>query len=361
MPLNADELLSGPRGRRLCLEVALRTDRAADCPSGALGSRATPERVADLLGALGPFDVDAATLADALDVAVATSRCWQDPDGEDVLAARPDVRAALRPAAQAVVGCGASSWWSAPLDRTDQWRVRFDGHAEAALQARGSATDDVLAAWRAEALETEAQFRAVDGIMVSQPPDPADAPGWAAVGGLPVHGPWWSIPPTALLGSTRPWSAGRAPGPATTGPVGLSLVEDAWNEDDATAVRVSVTPGARVLEIDGADAWADLCRRYPLDVSASRRTVWLEATGRDGRWLVPDWSRVARDVDAVHLTVAGYLATVGRAVDVGDGWATVLAGWDPDRTSWFRGASLDEAVTQRWHLDREVGWLRAEG
>jgi hypothetical protein len=36
----------------------------------------------------------------------------------------------------------------------------------------------------------------------------------------------------------------------------------------------------------------------------------------------------------VHLSVAGYLATAGRRLPVGDA-GTVLAGWDPDQTYWL--------------------------
>jgi hypothetical protein len=43
---------------------------------------------------------------------------------------------------------------------------------------------------------------------------------------------------------------------------------------------------------------------------------------------------VAADYDAIHVSVAGYLATAGRALSVGDA-RTVLAGWDPDQTYWL--------------------------
>jgi hypothetical protein len=85
-------------------------------------------------------------------------------------------------------------------------------------------------------------------------------------------------------------------------------------------------------------------------------------TGRDSReagpWLVPDWSRVAQEWDAVHLTVAGYLASATRCIPVPDAAdatgtagttgttgtagstgrveaASVIGGWGPDVTYWL--------------------------
>ena len=71
------------------------------------------------------------------------------------------------------------------------------------------------------------------------------------------------------------------------------------------------------LEANPPADWVALVREYPLDVTdTAKRGDWWRTTGRDGRWAMPDWSAVARDVDAVHLTVAAYLATAGRALPV---------------------------------------------
>lgn len=58
---------------------------------------------------------------------------------------------------------------------------------------------------------------------------------------------------------------------------------------------------------------------------------------------------VAADYDAVHLTVAGYVSTAGRALPV-DGACTMLAGWDPDQTFWLTGTLAVGPVTF-WHGD----------
>lgn len=99
--------------------------------------------------------------------------------------------------------------------------------------------------------------------------------------------------------------------------------------------------------------WAALCRRHPLDVTASRRHDWYRTTGRDGSWVQPDWSAVAQETDAVHLTMRGYLTTAGLAVPVSEGVASVLAGWDPDATYWFAGAAVDPGTARDWVYDSD--------
>ena len=163
-------------------------------------------------------------------------------------------------------------------------------------------------------------------------------------------GEWWSAPPHDLVRTTR--SLGDL------GPAGLWLVEDSFGPDEAMTSAVAFSSGARVLELDGPDAWVDLCRRYPLEVTATRRHDWYRTTGRDSRWLLPDWAAVALDADAVHLTVAGYLTTAGRALDVTDGVATVLAGWDPDVTVWLNDTAIERTQSARWALDADDMWGR---
>jgi hypothetical protein len=89
----------------------------------------------------------------------------------------------------------------------------------------------------------------------------------------------------------------------------LNLVEDSFGGEVATAIPVRGV--GRTLEIRRPEDWTSLCRRFPLEVTASRRHVWFSTTGRDGRWLIPDWERVADEWDAVHLTVHGYLSGAG--------------------------------------------------
>lgn len=143
-------------------------------------------------------------------------------------------------------------------------------------------------------------------------------------------------------------------------------------------------PDARTAEIRTPEDWAELCRRYPLDVTAQRRHVWFETTGRKGRWVIPDWSRVAEEFDGVHVGLAGYLQTAGAVIDVGscfpgeghghlgeeseaiptagdtdDRTASVLAGWHPDTTFWLNDVIDTVTEVVEWRLDDGADrWVR---
>jgi len=76
------------------------------------------------------------------------------------------------------------------------------------------------------------------------------------------------------------------------------------------------------------------------------------ATGLDRRWLLPDWSAVGEDYDAVHLTVNGYLGISGRALPVDEDSATFLAGWDPDVSFWLTDLLEAADSAQLWSAER---------
>jgi hypothetical protein len=141
--------------------------------------------------------------------------------------------------------------------------------------------------------------------------------------GSGVSGPWWTRP--GVLSTTR--RLGRL------GAVLLAGQEDGFGDTDAVVWPVVVSGAARVLEIDGPQAWQRLVTDYPRPATATYRHTWAW-TGWDGDWVVPRWSAVARDWDGVHLRVAGYLATAGRALPVGTA-RTLLGGWNPDETYWL--------------------------
>ncbi|MFC4628445.1 hypothetical protein ACFO6V_09400 [Promicromonospora alba] len=339
--ITPEALLSGWRGRRFLLELALAAEafpadrfttdtplalavmsaaHALDPGQGQMvvsfsgpgphemPPTATAESVATLLETSRLADVDQGAALRVLADAVANARYWQEPDGSDVLAAMPVVRAALgRMARHVAASVTGIDWWSAPLDRADQHAVTWEGgQREQAPRAA-----DRLARWRSDIAVQEARARAY------RLADPEAS--WS--------GEWWSTPPSDLLRTTR--SLDRF------GPVGVWLVEDAMSWERAVTHRVATPAGARVYEIDGPGAWAALCRAYPLEVTEQKRHDWYSTTGRYGRWLLPDWSAVAVDHDAVHLTAAAYLAAAGTAVPVEDDIASVIAGWNPDETYWL--------------------------
>ncbi len=96
--------------------------------------------------------------------------------------------------------------------------------------------------------------------------------------------------------------------------------------------RLKASPSARVLEIDGPEAWHALCVRYPADGGRDRQTP--DFSGDAGR-LVPDWSAVASDWDGVHLTFGGLLSAEQVRVESPSGW-TYHWGWDCEQTLWLR-------------------------
>lgn len=352
MALDPSALLAGPRGRRLCLEYLLEgawsggddavttayfwATRALDPDPGTLftiGGDATPteivvspEEAASALATLDAPEPTERSLRLALRASVDHAMYWQAPNGADALAATDEVRPVLTRVAEMIAASPHAQWWRSGVALSDQWAVHWGG---------GSATNDdpaaALAAWGSA-------VRAEEVDAARERPSDATAR---------FSGTWWSTP-SAVLHSTR--SLGRI------GPSELWSVEDFGGWD--TAIASPVLPAsARVLEIDGADAWIDLCRRHPLVVTASRRHDWYRVTGRDGGWVQPDWESVAAVADGVHLTVAGYLEAATRLLDVDDGWGSVIAGWAPDATYWF-ARTLVAGPSVEWMRDAD-DWHRA--
>lgn len=378
MGIDPAALLAGPRGRRVCLSVAApwpteassrpdpllnaiflaahereggslvvfsttggSTGAGSDGPPGPPAAPALGE-IAPMFAARPAPAPDARGLLGALGQSVRAARYWQEPDGVDRLAAEPELADALRTGADAVARAEDAQWWGTPLHRGDQWTVQFGDRPQHAFPAREGAhgriapAAEVLARWR-ESFDGEEESRR-GGARGGMPPERCG-------------GSWWSVPPHRLPRTTR--------GLADAGSVGLHLVEDGLGWRYARLTRATVRDGARVFEIDSAERWAELCARFPLDASASRRGDWLRTTGRDGRWLIPDWPRVAEEFDGVHLTVLGYLSTAGRAVPVADDWAGVLAGWDPDTTYWLTDDAVRLTDEQSdWWVDDRREWRR---
>jgi len=314
--LTADDLLIGPRGRGLCTAVAHRL-------SGELwpGSRANGTAERDVLiralEAVDPTPVyawrDPLAFVEPMDWSVSNAMYWQPPHEQDVVAADPGVVAALRPVADAVATAPASAWWNTPVDLAVlRYTSRFDaGHPPSPPTLTGAR--ERLDRWRVGVLEDD------HAAATDRPADPV----------APFSGCWWSTPAMAsLVTTTRPLPA--------LGSVELVWEEDSLGQRSALIWPLTTTRVPRVWEVDRPAAWVRLVDRYPLEVTNARRHDWYRTTGRVGRWRIPDWSAVADDWDAVHVTVAGYLTTATRALPLGDGdSATILAGWNPDQTWWL--------------------------
>ena len=246
------------------------------------------------------------------------ARYWQEPDGRDAVAAHPAVREALSRVADRLVSVLPDlTAPSAPAQWAVDWRVG----ADSAPIERSPAV--VLERWGAEQREDE------ERSAWERPADPRAS----------VSGTWWSVPYQLLSTRANVMDA-------------LQLVEDSLGWEVATVIPVRGT--GRILEIRSGEDWADLCRAFPMEVTASRRHDWFRVTGRDGRWIIPDWAQVAQEWDAVHLTMLGYLSAATRLIDIDGQRATLIAGWGPDATIWLTD------VAREWHDPRQQ-WRRLDG
>lgn len=350
---DAELLLAGPRGRRLCLELAADLDAEIRSPLQRLAHEMDPGKgqirvyvafagsgtpsdvpqpptpsvgeLAALLSTFDPAPIEAAALHSALAASVDRARYWQEPDGEDVVAGQPEIWDALVPIARAVVAVRATECWKHPV-QDEQWVIDWSTAGNPAPALRPAA--EALAQWAAETREEEAR------AAIERPRDPRAS----------FSGSWWSIPHGTVS------TVGRMP-------AALDLIEDSFGWEEAT-VR-PVRGSGEVLEISGEGDWAALCRRYPLEVTASRRHDWYRVTGRDGRWVIPDWHRVAEDWAGVHLSTFGYLSSATMEIEVDAETASVIAGWAPDTTIWLNEGVHEAGALQEWAREPESGvWLR---
>lgn len=367
-PVNAERVLAGPRGRRMLLELVLgptdddRADPArgearavvfdaaylldpgagvslvrmsvacddGEEPDDPPEPEATPADAAAALAAAPLVALDTRHLRAAVTEAVGSARSWQPPDGQDVLSVTPEVATALRTVAEQVAAAPAAAWWGAPMAAA-QHAVHLRGE----IDPRPWPDDEPAEALRRMRTDlTDSVARAAEHRR-RQP-------------GEGLSGCWWSAP--VLV----PWRSTSADPDGV--PWGLDWIEDDLGEESGVSRALTAGPGARVYEIDGPAAWADLCRRFPVEVTAEVWDDWFHTTGRRGRWVIPDWVLVAAEYDAVHLTVLAYLEAAGTAIPVPDpseaDVASVIAGWAPDSTFWLTDAA---ALS-----DRPVGWRRGD-
>jgi hypothetical protein len=84
--------------------------------------------------------------------------------------------------------------------------------------------------------------------------------------------------------------------------------------------KICASPSARVWEVTTASAWADLSMRYPLI---------------ENGLIYPDWTAIAEDYDAVHLTAMAVAAIQGVRVSTEMG-LLAPSYWDVESTLWLR-------------------------
>jgi hypothetical protein len=330
-PDDANDLLLGPRGRRLCFELLHDSPGLLGWPmavTSQLPSGLRAELEAAVAAALPSVGANVFT---GLVESVNWAMYWQEADETDRMLDHPLVAEILEPIARAVAQAPGAAWWASPVARDDQQYVQWVSESEQPPPTMSGAQAR-LYEWRSTEAAEERRAR-------SGPLDPT----------APMTGSWWSTPAQASLVTTT-----RAL--PDLGAVGLALVEDSAGPTMARCWPLAAQPRSRVYEITGPDDWVELVTRYPLDVTGTRRHDWWRVTGWADSWLIPDWADVAADFDGVHLTVLGYLTSAGRTLRAGQE-ATMLAGWNPDQTFWLTDVLRDAAPTTRWRReDGSTSW-----
>ncbi len=361
--ITAADLLEGPRGRRFSLEL-LRAAGGRSAAAEHLGSvlfwadvrltreqgravalwgltlddsgtvtSSTPDAepmptlaaVAAALDAVEPAALTPDHVVDALEQTAESALWWQERDATDDLLARPELVAPLR----RLAARAAASPVVQRLGGQDpvQWAVSFEGD-DAGRPA--PPMPEQLAEW-ADGIRAD-QARGTDG---------------------PVSGDWWTTPPwPAPQTSSAPF--------ADHGPLALWAVEDSFGWQRAEVTEAHDGRATRTIVIDRLEDWAELCRRFPLDVSSTtRRWDWGVATGREGAWVMPDWTAAAAEVDVVELTVAGWFRCSGLAVPVDEDRASVVAGWTPGSRYWLTEPGPGCGAHSTWSRSQNRGpWTR---
>lgn len=285
------------------------------------------EHIATLISAVPLSTVREDALIAALVESVDWARYWQPADGTDTLFTEPVLINALRPVAEHVAGSEIIQQWAERNTATDQWSITWRGEGSEGQWVPGQkSVSETLDEWFANFSATERARQ--DNLK------------------LPLEnvasGEWWSNPERYLYATTSTFT--------DSVPIGLACVEDSFGFEEATATRIQTRVTKEIYEITDAEAWTELCRRYPMDLSATMRRVWFETTGRDGSWVIPNWKDVARDYDGVYLPIISYLALAGEVIPVDEHSASLIAGWTPGVTFWFTDNVERMSDTAEWAL-----------
>ena len=265
-------------------------------------------------------------LADSVDCAM----YWQPPDAEDTLFEDPRLIEALERVAEHVASTGIIQSWMGASTQANQWMITWTGEsAEGQWEPGLEPAQSQLKAWNLDLVEQE---RASKGELREKMDTLAS-------------GHWWSNPPGGLYRSSGTFDNGA--------PIGMLCVEDGMGWREATVQRLQIECRKPVFHITEPGHWAQLCRRYPLEISATMRRNWFETTSRDGLWVQPDWQAVAEDYDGVHLGLGAYLAGAGEIIEVDAERASLIAGWNPDETYWFTDAVLRVGAARPWMIAEE--------
>lgn len=147
------------------------------------------------------------------------------------------------------------------------------------------------------------------------------------------------------------WTTGAPPGEAHMAMIG------AWElyPDRVSRWHLPVVDAPRVWEVHRPEDWVRLVETFgrdadphsswsvpgpnqhpselaPLIAVPGQRAARTSVT----RHRVPDWSAVAEEHDAVHLSWAGFLTAEGFVSDLPSGGVAMLRYWFAERTCWLR-------------------------
>ena len=272
---NGELLCSGPRGRRLCWAVLDHLYVGSGLsPFSTWNVLHYPEELPTVLESSLSIDLgklvetgSETLLLECMSESVNAARYWQEPDELDVALANPRFTTALGRVAEAIAASPASAWWSSALDPENQIFLDWaDGDVTVPTFQNA---DILLQHWRAEVSASRS------------------------------GGTWWSIPLWLYLQGDKEYEALRPRVAATTrslshaGSVGLLLEEDGGGPSEAVCWSVRPRQQARPFEVDSAADWLELVEQYGIDVTGARAGSWSQATGLEGRWVLPDWSVIA--------------------------------------------------------------------
>ncbi|WP_191733661.1 hypothetical protein [Corynebacterium gallinarum] len=327
------DLLAGPRGRDFLMEVALASD-GLDGPlfqatwrlssymwrnadkfgiSRKQSAEALSKKVAPLLEQVPLVEITPTLLYDALESPVFRATYWVAPSDENVFLRSKPLKTGLRRIARHIASSDVVSDWSDSfqMDRA-QASVSWIAPGK---EKPSPPIGEALEKWREEARTDKL---------------------------------WWSMPPWPLVATSGKLKDGT--------PGALRFIEDGFGRTTGWVREATVSADAKVFTIHGPGDWAELCRRFPLNVTTSKGVDWHDVTGYPHRWVMPDYVEVAQHYDAVHLSMAGYFATVERGIPVDDKQASMLARWNPGQTFWFtESVTLDETPVQ-WRDRGDQDW-----
>lgn len=340
-PRHTAELLAGPQGRLLCLDLASLLDREVaglrehldratetqdrnrqdvaetlDPDRDIVGQR--PVTVPALVAALGELNLETVTAA-MIDLAMTSalekvSLSFPSHTRGHQLAEIPEIVTALEPLARRVLDHPATLWWSNGV-LARQWYLTDVGPNAQVLPIEYPSL--TLSWWRDSIIRQE------HNALESERNFPGER----------LSGDWWSAPERQLT------TVGHLPHAIDLLSLNLCSLENTATE---------LTASGRVYEVTNAEDWASLCRQFPIDVTLARRGDWDDYAGFHGSWLLPDWAAVSRHWDGVHVTALGYLSASYWAIPVDDERSTIMAGWNPDETLWLTDSVRETGRREFW-------------